>query len=116
MPGPRTLLSDSSLGLKLQGRVRGALVSPLLSIDQVFGCTLLEQASSLKTHGACVGMSPEVLNHGMTSGIPDASWIWESNLPRDFRAGTGAIVEDGVNRHSFVGYLAVPRTLPWPVS
>jgi len=75
VPSARTLLCKSGLGLTFQGRVRGALVSPLLSFDQVFGCTSLEQASSFETHGACVGMSPEVLNHGVTGGIADASWI-----------------------------------------
>ena len=29
----RTLLCESSLGLKLQGRIRNALISPVLSFD-----------------------------------------------------------------------------------
>ena len=33
MPGIRTLLCESSLGLKLQGRIRNALVCPFLSFD-----------------------------------------------------------------------------------
>jgi hypothetical protein len=37
-----TLLCDSSLSLKLDGRVRNALIGPVLRFDQVFGCTLLE--------------------------------------------------------------------------
>ena len=57
MPGVRALLCKSGLGLKLQGRIRNALISPVLSFDQVFGCTVLEQASRFETDGACVGMS-----------------------------------------------------------
>ncbi len=82
--------AKSSLGLKLQGRIRNALISPVLSFDQVFGCTVLEQASRFETDGACVGMSSYVLDHGTPGGIPDASWILGvSNLRRDFRAAIG---------------------------
>jgi hypothetical protein len=74
MPGIRTLLCKSSPGLKLQGRIRNALISPVLSFDQVFGCTVLEQASRFETDGACVEMISYVLDHGTPGGIPDASW------------------------------------------
>ena len=87
MPGIRTLLCEFSLGLKLQGRIRNALIGPVLSFDQVFGCTVLEQASRFETDGACVGMTSYVLDHGTPDGAPDASWILGvSNLRRDFRA------------------------------
>jgi len=93
MPGIRTLLCKSSPGLKLQGRIRNALISPVLSFDQVFGCTVLEQASRFETDGACVGMISYVLDHGTPDGIPDASWtLGVSNRRRDFRAAIGAAV------------------------
>lgn len=39
--------------------------------------TLLEQPSGLETDRACVGMSFNVLNHGVPVDVADASWIWE---------------------------------------
>jgi hypothetical protein len=54
VPGIRALLCKSSLGLKLQGRIRDALISRVLSFDQVFGCTVLEQASRFEADRACV--------------------------------------------------------------
>jgi hypothetical protein len=87
------LLCKSGLGLKLQGRIRNALISPVLSFNQVFGCTALEKTSRFETDGACVGMSSYVLDHGTPTDAPDASWILEvSNLRRDFRAAIGAAV------------------------
>jgi hypothetical protein len=77
VPGVRALLCKSGLGLKLQGRIRNALISPVLSFDQVFGCTVLEQASRFETDGACVGMTSYVLNHNTPGCIPDASRTWE---------------------------------------
>jgi hypothetical protein len=52
--------------LKLQGRIRNALIRPVLSFDQVFGCAVLEQASRFETDGACVGMSSYVLDRTTT--------------------------------------------------
>jgi hypothetical protein len=90
MPGIRTLLRESSLGLKLQGRIRNALISPVLSFDEVFGCTVLEQASRFETDGVCVGMTSYVLDHGTPSAAPDTSLILAvSNRRLDFRAGIG---------------------------
>ena len=93
MPGICTLLCESSLGLKLQGQTRNALISPVLSFDQVFGCTVLEQASRFETDGACVGMSSYVLDHGTPGDAPDAGLILGvSDLRRDFRVAIGAAV------------------------
>ncbi len=112
VPGVRALLCKSGLGLKLQGRIRNALVSPVLSFDQVFGCTVLEQASRFETNGVCVGMSSYVLDHGTPGGIPDASWILGvSNLRLDFGAAIGQR-SYMVNRHCSVGRPAVPTALP----
>jgi hypothetical protein len=85
------LLCKSGHGLKLQGRIRNALISPVLSFDQVFGCTVLEQASRFETDGGCVGMSSDVLDHGTPGAAPDAGLILGVlNLRRDFRAAIGA--------------------------
>jgi hypothetical protein len=87
------LLCKSGLGLKLQGRIRNALISPVLSFDQVFGCTLLEHASRFETDGACVRMSSYVLDHGTPGDAPDAGLILGvSNLRRDVRAAIRAAV------------------------
>jgi hypothetical protein len=84
------LLCKSGLGLKLQGRIRNALISPVLSFNQVFGCTVLEQTSRFETDGACVGMSSYVLDHGTPTDAPDASLILAvSNRHLDFRVAIG---------------------------
>jgi hypothetical protein len=114
VPGIRSLLCKSGLGLKLQGRIRNALISPVLSFDQVFGCTVLEQASRFETDGACVGMSSYVLDHGTPADAPDAGLILAvSNRRLDFRAGIGQ-GSHMVNRHFSVGRSAVPTALPSP--
>jgi hypothetical protein len=53
VPGLCTLLCESGLGLKLQGGIHDALINPVLSFEQVFGCTLLEQASGFETDRVC---------------------------------------------------------------
>jgi hypothetical protein len=84
VPGIRALLCKSSLGLKLQSGIRSTLVSPVLSFDQMFGCTVLEQASRFETDGACVGMRSYVLDYGTPT---DARLILAvSNRRLDFRA------------------------------
>ena len=88
-----TLLCDSGLGLKLQGRVRHALISPLLRFDQVFSCALLEQMSGLETDRTAVGMSFKVLDHGTPSNLGDASPIFELvNLRRHILAAFGETI------------------------
>ena len=63
----RTLLGKPGPGLMLAGQVLGALVGPVLGLDQIPRRPPLEQASSFKTDGPRVGMSSNALNHGMPS-------------------------------------------------
>jgi len=70
VPSVRALLRKPGLGLKLQGRIRSAMVSTVLGFDQVQGCALLEQPSGFETHNACVRMSSEILDHDTLAVSP----------------------------------------------
>ena len=65
MPRIRARLRKPGPGLKLTGAIGDPFISPVLSLHQVFGSSSLKQAGSFKADGACVGMGPYVLDHGM---------------------------------------------------
>jgi hypothetical protein len=65
MPRAGAFLRKPGPGLKLTGAIGDAFISPVLSLHQLFGGSLLKQAGSLKTDGACVAMAANILDHGM---------------------------------------------------
>jgi len=65
------LLRKSSLGLKFERRFGNALISPILSFDQMFSRKLLKQASGFEAHGLCVRMTSKVFDHDMITGAHD---------------------------------------------
>ena len=82
VPRVRTLLREPSPGLDLSRPIQSAFISQALSLDQIFGGSLLKEASSFKADCACVRMSSEVLDHGTLCGGRDqyCSGLWGSWL------------------------------------